>query len=390
MANPLAELNLRDDLPRYPPLVQMLRVTAAKVAGPGPTVQGTVLGSSALAPTLYVSFTQQMRDDNTLLPRDREPCLVDDVNGVGLAPGYYLGRLASSWTSLPVYEVLTTIGTNGAVGADGSVGPQGFPGGIGVQGPAGLDGSTVIGPPGTPGTPGTPGAPGPPGSLLLCGPMAWCCYQVPKFTGTTDDWVQPSASSGNQRIVYLFTCDVVADLGGIVPITTADGTPMPQVIVLLNVGPNQLFIPDRSNSTSALNNRISFQQSLSEGYVPNGRLVNPQGSVTLWYNTCGVRGWQEIANTNDFGPSGAQHGGGMVPDPGVTQKDCGRIPPAGCCLNYLSEDDKWYAPFYDGITGTKTAVVVIGASCSGGVLTLTTMTLSQTFRCGLTTAWSFS
>jgi hypothetical protein len=103
LPSPLNEPTLRDDLPRYPPLLQMLRLTATQVAGPSGFAQA--MGSSVLGPTLYVSFTQQMRDDGSLLPRDREPCLADDVNGLGLTPGFYLGRLAGSFNSLPVYEV---------------------------------------------------------------------------------------------------------------------------------------------------------------------------------------------------------------------------------------------------------------------------------------------
>jgi len=110
LPSPLQPPTLRDDLPRYPPLVQLLRVTTATVVGPGGFAQPA--GSSFLGPTLYVSFLCQMRDDGSLLPRDREPVLVDDVNGAGLTPGYYLGRLAGSWTSLPVYEVSAFAVTN--------------------------------------------------------------------------------------------------------------------------------------------------------------------------------------------------------------------------------------------------------------------------------------
>jgi hypothetical protein len=126
--SPLVPPTLRDDLPRYPPLVQMLRVTATKVAGPGGFAQ--LAGSSVLGPSLYVSFTQQMRDDGSLLPRDREPCLVDDVNGVGLTPGFYLGRLAGSWTSLPVYEV-TSQKSGGSGASDGALGDVQFADGSG-------------------------------------------------------------------------------------------------------------------------------------------------------------------------------------------------------------------------------------------------------------------
>lgn len=93
------EPNLRDDLPRYPHLMQVLRVTGGTVPGPSGYMSSSVLG-----PSLHVAFTQQLRTD-TILPRDREPCLVVDLNGYGLAPGYYTGRLTGSYQSLPVYAV---------------------------------------------------------------------------------------------------------------------------------------------------------------------------------------------------------------------------------------------------------------------------------------------
>ena len=96
---------LGSDLPLYPPVSQLLRVTSATVPGPVGYSQGMV-GSSVLSGGLYVSFTQQMRAEGSLLPRDREPCLAADVNGLGLGPGFYIGRLCGSWTSLPVYEVV--------------------------------------------------------------------------------------------------------------------------------------------------------------------------------------------------------------------------------------------------------------------------------------------
>ena len=107
---------LRDDLPRFPDLLQLLRVTAATVAGPAGVTQ--TAGSSVLGPTLYVSFTQQLRTDG-LIPRDREPCLADDVRGRGIKPGYYFGRLAGSHTSLPVYEVADAGCEESVAGDDG-------------------------------------------------------------------------------------------------------------------------------------------------------------------------------------------------------------------------------------------------------------------------------
>jgi len=85
--------------PDYPPMIQLVRVTSATVPGPS-----GYTSSSVQAANLYVGSTQQL-GTGTLFPRDREPCLALDVNGFGLMPGYYLGRLAGSWTSLPVYEV---------------------------------------------------------------------------------------------------------------------------------------------------------------------------------------------------------------------------------------------------------------------------------------------
>lgn len=102
LPSPLNNPILRDDLPRYPPLDQVVRVTATTVAGPAGVSQ--TAGSSVLAGIYYVSFTQQRRTDSGL-PRDREPCLVHDVNGTGLTTGFYVGRLAGSFNSLPVYEV---------------------------------------------------------------------------------------------------------------------------------------------------------------------------------------------------------------------------------------------------------------------------------------------
>src|SRR5437870_574361 len=90
---------LRGDLPLYPHLIQTVRVTAATV--PGPAGYGS---SSFIGPVLYVGAVQQLRTD-TIMLRDREPCLVNDLNGLGLAPGYYNGRLAGSYNSLPVYDV---------------------------------------------------------------------------------------------------------------------------------------------------------------------------------------------------------------------------------------------------------------------------------------------
>lgn len=107
--SPLQPPHTRPGLPTYPVHLQLLRVTAQVVTGPVGFAQ--VAGSSVLGPMLHVAFVQQLRDDGSLLPRDREPCLADSVAGVPLTPGFYLGRLAGSWTSLPVYEVVGVGGT---------------------------------------------------------------------------------------------------------------------------------------------------------------------------------------------------------------------------------------------------------------------------------------
>lgn len=166
-ASPLNAPTFHGDLPNYPVHLQLIRVTATTVAGPSGVAQ--VAGSSVLAPILYVAFTQQLRDDGSLLPRDREPCLADDVNGGGLTPGFYLGRLSGSWTSLPIYEVIPgSGGGSGGVGPQGPQGPagpagsKGDPGTQGTQGAPGATGST--GNPGTQGTPGAQGAAGPAGA----------------------------------------------------------------------------------------------------------------------------------------------------------------------------------------------------------------------------------
>lgn len=81
--------------PLYPPLIQLLRVTSSFISVPGSTAN------------LYISSTQQLRTD-TLTPRDREPCFAVILpDSPGLLPGYYLGRLAGSYNSLPVYEIIS-------------------------------------------------------------------------------------------------------------------------------------------------------------------------------------------------------------------------------------------------------------------------------------------
>lgn len=130
MIDTLTNPKLRDDLPRYPALPQLLRVTSGRVSGPSGVSQQA--NSSFLAGRLYVAFTEQLRTD-TLMPVDREPCLVLDVNGLGLNPGFYIGRLAGSWTSLPVYEVALGVGPSASSGAGQSGGGQSQVGTIEVR-----------------------------------------------------------------------------------------------------------------------------------------------------------------------------------------------------------------------------------------------------------------
>src|SRR3990167_1285120 len=168
-------VGLREDLPLYPPTQQLVRVTAATVAGPAGVAQ--VAGSSVLSSPLHVAFTQQLRTDS-LLPRDREPCLAAGVRGYELTPGSRRGRVAGSHGGLPVYEVVGVgltgsvgpmgpSGSPGAEGPAGSSGPQGSKGDPGTQGSPGATGSTgdpgTIGPTGSRGDPGTQGSPGPQG-----------------------------------------------------------------------------------------------------------------------------------------------------------------------------------------------------------------------------------
>ena len=158
MPNPFARPNLRPDLPIYPVHSQLIRVTGTIVSGPTQAAQ--VAGSSVLSSIYYVAFVQQRMTDTGML-RDREPCLAQDVNGLGLIAGFYHGRLAGNHSALPVYEVSATVGPVGSRGAPGS---QGTPGSPGAPGTPGATGST-----GLQGIPGVPGAPGPAGSAGPCG-----------------------------------------------------------------------------------------------------------------------------------------------------------------------------------------------------------------------------
>ncbi len=136
--NPFGPPKLRDDLPRYPVVTQLLRVTAATVPGPsGGASTGPGVGNVPPS-VLYVSSTQQLRTD-TLAPRDREPCLAVEASGAALTAGYYIGRLAGSYGGLPVYEVVASTG-GGSTGPKGDKGDTGATGGAGPVGPAGSSG----------------------------------------------------------------------------------------------------------------------------------------------------------------------------------------------------------------------------------------------------------
>src|SRR4051812_41097994 len=85
--------------PVYPHLLQSVRVTDGVIPGPSNLLSSTTSGQ-----LLYLSYVQQLVP-STLLPRDREPCLVIDLNGNDLGEGYYNARLAGSYGGLPLFEV---------------------------------------------------------------------------------------------------------------------------------------------------------------------------------------------------------------------------------------------------------------------------------------------
>jgi hypothetical protein len=100
-------LMLRSDLPLYPVHTQLCRVTAATVPGP-------MVGS----PNLYVSYVEQVVSSSQA-PRDRELCLVNDLTGGGLAPGFYICRLVTSYTySGTTYPVYAAVGATQDVPVD--------------------------------------------------------------------------------------------------------------------------------------------------------------------------------------------------------------------------------------------------------------------------------
>lgn len=109
LPSPFQSPTLRADRPSYPLQLQLLRVTSTVIPGPF-----NVLGSGGaqnVRAALYVSAVQQVQTD-ILFPRDREPCLALDVNGLGLAPGLHLGRLCGNYTSIPVYSVVDNAAIN--------------------------------------------------------------------------------------------------------------------------------------------------------------------------------------------------------------------------------------------------------------------------------------
>jgi hypothetical protein len=95
----------------YPVHIQIVRVTASTV--PGPTSLGSGVPSSSItANYLHVAFVTQL-DPATHLLKDRESCLVLDVNKVGLSAGYYGCRLAGSYLGLPLFVPATDSGQGG-------------------------------------------------------------------------------------------------------------------------------------------------------------------------------------------------------------------------------------------------------------------------------------
>lgn len=222
------KLNLHDGLPRYPPLNQLIRVTNATV--PGPSYD------------LYVSFTQQ-QETTTLLPRDREPCLGNDVNQVGLTPGLYLGRLSGSYNGLPVYELTPGGGAGGSVGPRGPAGPAGSKGDPGTQGTTGATGSQ-----GVPGTQGPVGSQGPPGTQGtqgiqgIQGPVGPAGSQGPPGTqGTTGQQGPPgpAGSSGGGGGNNIFA-NVVAS-GSTSSTSYVDLVPHDELIFTLTTASNVLI-----------------------------------------------------------------------------------------------------------------------------------------------------
>jgi hypothetical protein len=94
----------RDDIPRYPPLIQIVRVSSALI---------TASGFGAVA--MYECYTQQV---NMLVPRDREPAYLLDVNSNGYEIGTYLEcRLVGTYNNKPLYAV--AMGARGGGGGGG-------------------------------------------------------------------------------------------------------------------------------------------------------------------------------------------------------------------------------------------------------------------------------
>ncbi len=74
---------LGPELPTYPELPQIIRVT------------GPAVGS------VYPGFVQQWTPPLAL--RDREPCYIWEPNGITLGPGFYDSRLDGSYLGLPLF-----------------------------------------------------------------------------------------------------------------------------------------------------------------------------------------------------------------------------------------------------------------------------------------------
>ncbi len=76
---------LQPPLPNYPPLDQIVRVTAPSIGG-----------------NVYPAVVQQYTGSLTM--RDREPCYVQEPNGVQLSPALYDCRLVGSYLGLPLFQ----------------------------------------------------------------------------------------------------------------------------------------------------------------------------------------------------------------------------------------------------------------------------------------------
>lgn len=97
--------------PIYPPLVQVCRNAGSVYGGGG---SSSAAASGTPASLLYLAFTEQY-DPSSVTLRDREPCLLMDVQGGGLQGGYFVCRLVGSYAGLPLYVAVDRVNTSTAV-----------------------------------------------------------------------------------------------------------------------------------------------------------------------------------------------------------------------------------------------------------------------------------